>query len=404
MVAIETEKENQEFAQNQDEESNDYSSFVNLLDKYIPKPLERGQIITGEVLKIEDNVILANVDAKRTAVIPPEDIEKLEEEYLNSLNVGDEVLLSVLHTPVGDEDLLVSLNRGLQQQDWQRAKEFLANEELLELEVVGHNKGGLLVAFGQLQGFVPTSHVPELQNFHDQRALTAKRAKFVGEELNLKVIEVDRQRRRLVLSAKKAQKERRQNRLMELKVMEGQTITGRVSNLVAFGAFIDLDGIEGLVHISEIDWQKVDNPADYLTAGEEIELLIQSVDIDRERVSLSRKAMLSSPWQAFADSHSDGELIEGVVTNVTDFGAFVTLEEGIEGLIHVSEMRGTQDFSPQDVLAPGDIILVHILNIDVDRQRMALSQRRVSQQEEMDWIWQKQQAMVEFEEAIDEEE
>jgi small subunit ribosomal protein S1 len=375
-------------------------AFAQMLEDYLPEPLKQGQFVTGEVLKIDKNSILANVEDKRTAVVPREDIERVEEDYLSRLKVGDEVVFYVLRTPEGDEDLLVSLNKGLQQQDWLNAKANLDNEDILELEVIGHNKGGLLVAFGQLQGFVPASHVPQLQRVHDQRALTAQKAQFVGEALNLKVIEVDREQRRLVLSAKKAQKEVRQQRLLELKERENETISGTITNLVHFGAFVDLDGIEGLIHISEIAWEKVDKPADFLSIGDEIELMIQSVDVERERIGLSRKALLPSPWENFAEAHAAGDLLEGVVTNVTGFGAFLIVAEGIEGLVHVSEIRGTQDFNPQDILAPGDTILVRILKIEPERQRLALSQQRVTQKEEMDWIWQKQQALEEIENAL----
>lgn len=385
---------NQEEQVSQNGNSNNHdqnASFAELLTKYEPEPVERGQYVKGEILQIEENIIFADVDAKRTAVIPPQDLELLEEDDLAQLSVGDEVTLYVLRTPEGGEDLLVSLNKGLEQQDWLDAKEYLANEDLLELEVIGHNKGGLMVSFGHLRGFVPTSHVPQLHHIHNQRALTSQKAKLVGEDLPLKVIEVDRRRRRLVLSAKKAQKERRQQRLLELKLKEGETITGLITNLVKFGAFVELDGVEGLIHISEIAWQKDINPNDFLTPGEEVEVLIQSVDVDRERVSLSRKALLPSPWEQFDETHQAGDLMEGVVTNVTDFGAFTLITEGIEGLIHVSEMRGTRGAEPQDVLFPGDTVLVRILSIQPQKERLALSQRRVSQNEEMEWIWQRQQ-------------
>jgi small subunit ribosomal protein S1 len=243
--------------------------------------------------------------------------------------------------------------------------------------------------------------VPQLQHVHDQRQLASQKAKLVGEELPLKVIEVDRRRQRLVLSAKKAQKEHRQERLLVLKEQEGETITGRITNLVKFGAFVDLGGIEGLIHISEIAWQKVDDPAEFLTPGEEIDVLIRTVDIERERVSLSRKALLPGPWELFTQNYAVGALVEGVVTNVADFGAFVLVAEGIEGLVHISEMRGTQDFAPQDVLFPGDTVLGRILKIQPERQRLALSQRRVSQTEEMEWVWERQQAALRLE---DEEE
>ncbi len=368
------------------------TSFAALLDEYEPEPLREGQYVQGEILQIEDNVILANVDAKRTAVIPPKDLERIEEDELAQLSVGDEVTLCVLRTPEGGEDLIVSLNMGLAKRDWENAKSLLSSEELLELEVIGHNKGGLMVSYGRLQGFVPTSHVPRLQHAHDSRTLASRKAELVGEKLPLKVIEVDRDRRRLILSAKQARNELRQQRLQELKHQEGNTITGRIINLAKFGAFVDLDGVEGLIHISEIAWQKVERPAEFLTPGEEMEVLIQSVDVERERIALSRKALLPSPWDSFAQSHAEGDLLEGKVVSVVDFGAFAQVAEGIEGLIHVSEMHGTQGSVPQDVLAPGDTILVRILAIQPERQRLSLSQRRISQEEEVAWTWQHQQA------------
>jgi small subunit ribosomal protein S1 len=377
-------------------------SFAELLDQYEPETLTQGQFIQGRLLQINRNVILADVDAKRTAVVPPTDLADLEEEELAELDVGDEVTLYVIRTPRGDEDLLVSLARGLEQKDWATAKEHLESEEPLELAVVGYNKGGLMVDFGHLQGFVPASHVPQLQNIHDHRALISRKGEMVGEKLLLKVIEVDRQRRRLILSAKKAQKEVRQQRLLELKLMEGETIQGRITNLVGFGAFVDLDGIEGLVHVSEIAWQHVDNPADFLALGEEIEVLIQSVETDRERVSLSRKALLPSPWAEFDRKHNEGDLVEGVVTSVVDFGAFALVSDDIEGLIHVSEMYGAHDFSPQDLLSPGDTVLARIIDIQPDRQRLGLSQRRVTEEEELQWIWRRQQTTQAA--VIDEEE
>ena len=360
-------------------------NFAEMLEAYVPKPLSQGQIITGEILKIGENTIWADVDAKRTAVVPREDIDLVADKYLEQLSVGDEIVLYVLRTPQGDEDLLVSLNLGLQQKDWTEAKEYLDNEEVVELKVIGHNKGGLLVAFGQIQGFVPSSHVPQLQNIHNQQTLTTLKNQAIGKELTLKVIEVDRERRRLVLSAKKAQKEVRQQRLEELKAMELETITGTVSSLAKFGAFVHLDGIEGLIHISEISWQKIDKPSQVLSVGEEVEVLIQSVDIERERISLSYKALQPSPWETFAEAHSEGDLIEGVVINVTDFGVFVETKEGLTGLVHISEIVSFENSPPH---FPGDRILVRIVNIDPENGRLGLSCKRVSTQEEVDWLWQ----------------
>lgn len=368
-------------------------SFADLLDEYEPEPLRRGQLVEGEILQIEDHVILADVDAKRTAVIPPQDLEQVNQDVLDELSEGDEVTLYVLRTPVGDEDLLVSLQKGLEQQDWVEAKENLSKEELLELEVIGHNKGGLLVAFGHLRGFVPTSHVPQLFRMQSPKDLAGKKAKLVGKDLPLKVIEVDRKRKRLVLSAKAAQKELRRERLLELKQMIGETLVGRVTNVVDFGAFVDLDGVEGLIHVSEIAWQQVNDPGEFLSPGQDIEVQLLSMDVDRERVGLSRKALLPNPWEHFAQTHAIGDLIEGVVTNVIDFGAFVKVTDNIEGLIHVSEMRGTRLGSPQEVLREGDSVLTRITSIEPERERLGLSQRQISDTEEMEWIWQKEQSL-----------
>jgi ribosomal protein S1 len=175
-------------------------------------------------------------------------------------------------------------------------------------------------------------------------------------------------------------------------MMEWETTTGRISSLVKFGAFVDLYGIEGLIHISEIAWYKVQNAGEIFTPGEEVELVILSVDIERERISLSQKALLPSPWELFARNHHNGELVEGVVTKVVDFGAFVVVDDSIEGLLHTSEMRGTKDFAPEDVLVPGDIILVRILSIQPEVGRLALSQRQVGRDEEMEWTFRRQQS------------
>ncbi|MCB0016709.1 MAG: S1 RNA-binding domain-containing protein [Anaerolineales bacterium] len=365
--------------------------FATLLAEYEPVVPHKGQFLAGEIVQIEDNMILANVDAKRTAVVPPQDLARLDEADLEALEVGDEVTLYVLHTPIGDEDLLVSLNRGLELRDWENAGDYMADEEVVELEVIGHNKGGLLVAFGHLRGFVPTSHVPSLRRLQNRRELASLKEDMVGEELPLKVIEVDPQRRRLILSATKAQTEVKAQRLLELKLKEHEAIKGTVTNLVKFGAFVDLDGVEGLIHLSELAWTHVRQPADVLAAGDEVEVLIQAVDLEQERISLSRKALLPSPWDSFMARYEIGELIEGTVTNVTDFGAFVSLADGIEGLIHVSEMHGGRDLEPKDLLSRGDQVLVRILRLEPERERIGLSQRQVSQWEETEWIFQQQQ-------------
>lgn len=360
------------------------TTFAALLDLYEPEQLRRGQIVEGQILLIDQNVIYADVGAKRTAVVPPQDLEQVPATVMDNLSVGDAVLLYVIHTPRGDGDLLVSLQRGLQQRDWQEAAVHMENDDLLHLEVVGHNKGGVLVAFAHLRGFVPDSHIPDLYRIRDPRQRISYKAKLVGSTLPVKVIEIDAERKRLVLSVKAAQKELRRQRLAMLQA--GETIVGEVMNIVDFGAFIDLGGVDGLVHVSNLAWHTVNHPSDVLSVGDEVTVRVEEVDVARERISLSRKACLPNPWQEFAARHAEGDLLEGQITNVTDFGAFVLLADNIEGLVHVGEMRIFGEGQPRDVLHTGDTVLVRLLSVDADRQRVRLSQRRVTAVEEMEWM------------------
>jgi 4-hydroxy-3-methylbut-2-enyl diphosphate reductase len=215
------------------------------------------------------------------------------------------------------------------------------------------------------------------------------KAKMVGDKLAVKIIEVDLKRKRLVMSGKAAEKEARLEQLNALE--EGQIISGRVDNIVNYGAFIDLGQITGLLHISEIAWQQIDNPANVLDVGEEIDVRIEQIDYERERIGLSRKVLLPSPWEDFADNHKVGDLIEGQITGLVDFGAFVTLPSNIEGLVHVSEINLPVDASPAEVLQIGERVLVRIINIEPEDERIGLSLRRVSAAEEIEWLSEKRE-------------
>ena len=362
------------------------SSFAELLDQYTyPRP-KRGEILKGKVMRVEDDVVIIDVGAKRDAIVPHQEVEQLDEDWLKSLSRGDQVPVYVTHTPVGDEELIVSLEKGLEEHDWDRAEQLQANDETLELEVIGYNKGGILVQFNRLQGFVPNSHVPGLKYVRDSDQQRSVKAKKTGMTLPVKIIEIDRQQQRLVLSAKEAQKELRQEQLRELQ--PGQVVSGRVVNLVPYGAFVDLGQVSGLLHVSKMAWDKVEHPADVLSVDDEIEVIVESVDIDRGRISLNRQELLSSPWQQFAEEHEVGELLEGEVTAVLDFGAFVRLPLGIEGLVHVSEIEGSNQ--PESILQPGDRVLVSVISIEPEQQRLGLSTRRVTTSEEIEWMARRQ--------------
>lgn len=358
--------------------------FEELLDDYDYDSPEKGQIIEGKVIQVDDDSILVDIGAKRDAIVPRKDLDRLEDDLREGIEQGDRVPVYVLRTAKLGGDLLVSINRGLEQEDWEQAKELLDSGEAVNLEIISQNKGGVVVRFGRLRGFVPNSHIPDLRRDGGRDALREQKEEMIGDELVVKVIEVNQRRRRLVLSARAARQERRLLRLKEL--AEGTTIKGTVVNLVDFGAFVDLDGVDGLIHISELDWRRVDHPSEVLELGEEVEVEITNVDVERERVSLSHKNLLPNPWETIEEGYSPGDLVEGEITNVRNFGAFVMLPEGVEGLIHVSEIGIIGPGSPQDVVHPGDKVLARVIDMEPERERISLSLSRVSKDEQMAWL------------------
>jgi small subunit ribosomal protein S1 len=289
-----------------------------------------------------------------------------------------------MRAPRRSGELVVSVSKGLAQEDWDKAEVLLEEGEETELKVIGRNRGGLVVEFGYLEGFVPNSHLPNARRMQPTSDLNETKNDMVGDKMLLKVIEVDRNRNRLILSARAAEKERRMRRLQELE--EGSVVTGMVVNLTDFGAFVALDGVDGLVHKSELSWDNVEEPSSVVSVGDKIDVKVKDVDVERERISLSLRALQPSPWDEIEDKYNEGDLVEGMVSNVVNFGAFITLPEGIEGLIHSSEMEIIGPGTPQDVVQVGDDVLVRIVSIEPDRHRMALSMKRVTYDEQLEWM------------------
>jgi len=263
--------------------------------------------------------------------------------------------------------------------DWLRAEELYERGEIFEAEVAGYNKGGLLVPFGRIRGFVPASQIVDLAGRAGGNSQMERLAGIVGETLHFKVIEVDRYRRRLILSERAAQRQwrrlQREKLLRELK--EGDIRHGVVSNLCDFGAFVDLGGADGLIHVSELSWDRVKHPRELLQVGDEIDVYVLRVDRERKRIGLSLNRLRPDPWTLVEEKYQVGQLVEGTITHVVDFGAFARIEEGIEGLIHISELAEGNIFRPQDVVKEGDMLTLRVIGIDAARRRMGLSLRQV---------------------------
>lgn len=377
--------------------------FEELLDEYTYDAPRRGEFREAEVLRVDEDTVLLDVGAKRDAVVTRKDLSRLEDEDLDEIEPGDRIPVRVMRSPGKVSNKLeVSISRGLEREDWDRALELLESGDPVELKITGYNRGGLEVEFGRLRGFVPNSHITSIRRGIGLEKLRESKEEMVGDTILLKAIEVNQRRRRLVFSSRALASERRKRRLSELEV--GQVIEGQVVNLVDFGAFVDLGGVDGLVHISELDWERVEHPSDVLSVGDELEVLVKDVDVERERVSLSRKALLPSPWDEIKKKYDGNDLVEGEVTNVVDFGAFVALPEGVEGLLHVSEMVVGGAGSPEEALRPGDKVLVRIVELNPEDERIGLSMQQVTYDEQMAWMEAQREAeRSEEEPAADEE-
>lgn len=269
-------------------------------------------------------------------------------------------------------------NRGTPE-DWAWAKELYEKDDTVDLNVIGYNRGGLLVEAQSLRGFVPVSHLLTFHPDTEENERTTKLGEMVGENMCLKVIEYDPGRGRLVFSERAAQAG--PGRRVELldSLVPQTCVRGEVTNITRFGVFVDLGGVEGLIHVSELSWGRVRHPADVVKCGEEVEVQVLSIDRDQGRVALSLKELLPDPWENVEERYHVGNIVEGMVTNVVKFGAFIGIEDGLEGLIHVSELGDGSFLHPRSVVREGEHVRVRVIHIDAAARRLGLSLRQVSQ-------------------------
>jgi small subunit ribosomal protein S1 len=276
--------------------------------------------------------------------------------------------------------------------DWIQAEQMLESGEIYEGEVAGYNRGGIIVKFGKIRGFVPASQIVGLPKRLREEQRRQRMEAMIGQQIGLKIIEVDRQRRRLIFSQRRALRgyqEVQRDRVMT-ELSEGEIRHGKVTSITNFGAFVDLGGADGLIHVSELSWGRVDNPRQVLKVGDELDVYVLDVDQKRKRIALSLKKLQPDPWTIVDDHYQMGQLVEGRVTRVLDFGAFVELDIGVEGLLHASEIIGTPELAPSDIVHPGEKLLVKIIRIDSRRKRLALSARQVRQGEWERWVAEQQ--------------
>ncbi len=356
--------------------------FATLLEQsFDMQQPERGDILNGVVLAIDNQGLIIDVGLKRDAVVQRADLDRLGNEF--SCAIGDEIPVMVLRTEDNEGNLVVSVAQARQIEDWTKAEEFLTSEEVAEGIITEANRGGLIVPFGNLRGFVPASHVMDLPRGLDENERKTHMAQLIGKKISVKVIEVNRKRRRLVLSQREALSGRRAVRkealLEELK--EGEIRKGIVSGLRDFGAFVDLGGADGLIHISELAWHRVRHPREILNVGDEVEVYVLRLDQEGKRIGLSMKRLQPNPWALVDEMYHVGQLVEGEVSRVTQFGAFVSLEPGIEALLHTSQMGDPAPEDPTQLIHEGQRLVMRVISIESHRQRLGLSLKDVTEGE-----------------------
>jgi len=354
-------------------------SLLNEQELNIDLP-QKDEIRKGTIASVSPSQILISIGAKSEGVVSGRELEQLDAEERDALQVGQEVYVYVISPEDANGNVVLSLKRAQEQISWDNVDKLLEENGVIESKIVGFNKGGLIASVEGLRGFVPSSQVSAMRRTQSTGDTPEQRwQKMVGQPISVRVIEVDRERRRLILSEKAASSETRQSikeRVLE-ELQEGEVYTGRVTSVANFGAFINVNGADGLVHLSEISWDHIEHPREALEVGQEVQVKVINVDREKKRIGLSIRALLDDPWKARLEKYSVGQLVEGVITRLTKFGAFARLEGDIEGLIHISEISENRIEHPKEVLKEGDVKSLRVIRIDPEQHRIGLSLRKV---------------------------
>ena len=370
-----------------------------LVESYSLPTVKAGDILDGTIVSITPTEITVDVGAKSEGIITGRELERLSPEVLSDLKVGDPVVTYVVRPEDKDGHIVLSLARAQQERDWREAERLFQTQQIFEATVTNYNRGGLVVRMGRLRGFVPASQLVSAPPSSGEESASAgpdagaseqRWAKMVGQKLQLKVIEIDRRRNRLILSERLAMREWRKEQKERLlnELQRGDVRKGVVTSLQPFGAFVDLGGADGLIHLSELSWRRVSHPREVLQVGQEVEVYVLHVDRDKRRIGLSLRRLQPEPWSVVTEKYKVGQVVEGTITKLANFGAFARIDDGIEGLIHISELAKHRVNHPKEVVKEGDTLPMRIIRIDPARRRMGLSLKRVADEDYAEYDWQ----------------
>lgn len=368
----------QENGENQDYMTRDEDG--NLVPDYDQtiKIFEEGDIVSGKVVKIDRDEVLVDIGYKSEGVVPIRELSIVPNVDPNEIvSVGDEIDALVLQKEDNEGRLILSKKRAEFEKAWERVEELHKEDTTVCGKVIEVVKGGLILDIG-LRGFLPASLV-DLRRVKDLN-------EFIGQELECRVIEMNRARNNVVLSRRAVLENERKAEKQELltKLQKGQVLTGKVSSLVDFGAFVDLGGIDGLIHISELSWTHINQPSEIVAIGDEVKVQVLDVDVDRERISLGFKQTQEDPWREQVKKLKEGDVVEGKIKKIVTFGVFAEVADGVEALVHISEMAQEHVESPEQIAAVGDVVRAKIVDIDLDRRRVSLSIKKLLEEEQRD--------------------
>jgi small subunit ribosomal protein S1 len=341
---------------------------------------QTGEIRKGMIASIGQSQILVSIGAKSEGVINARELEQLTPEEREALKVGQEVNVYVINPEDQNGNVVLSFKRAQEQMSWENVEKMITDETVIDSKIIGFNKGGLIVGIGSLRGFVPSSQFSSTRRSQSTGDTPEQRwQKMVGQPISVRIIEVDRERRRLILSERAANTESRasmKDRVIS-ELEEGKVYAGRVTSLADFGAFVNINGADGLVHLSELSWDRIQHPREILEVGQEVQVKVINIDREKKRIGLSMRALQDDPWRNRVEKFSVGQLVEGVITRLTKFGAFARLEGDIEGLIHISELSENRVEHPKEVLKEGETKTLRVIRIDTEQHRIGLSLRKV---------------------------
>ena len=345
--------------------------FIKAVDSTI-KNFDDGDLVEGTVVKVDHDEVLLDIGYKTEGVIPSRELSiKKDVDPDEVVEVGDTIEALVVTKEDKEGRLILSKKRAQYERAWGDIEKIKEADGVVEGTVIEAVKGGLIVDIG-LRGFLPASLV-EMRRVRDL-------SPYIGQKIKAKILELDKNRNNVVLSRRQyleeTQSEVRETFLSQLK--KGQIREGVVSSIVNFGAFVDLGGVDGLIHVSELSWKHIDHPSEVVKVGDKVTVEVLDVDLDRERISLSLKATQEDPWQRFARTHVPGQIVKGKVTKIVQFGVFISVEDGIEGLVHISELANRHVENPETVVKPGEEVFVKVIDVVLDRRRISLCVKRAN--------------------------